>query len=76
MSNDRLWDDSIFAPSNSPRPEPQFVSSLVTQLGLARASHAEREQGITKWLDRHTPSERLKESLISSGYRHLLHLPA
>ncbi|ANZ25175.1 hypothetical protein A4U64_11190 [Rhodococcus sp. WB1] len=76
MSNDRLVDDSVFSRSTDSRPAPQFTTSLITQLGLARASAEEKEQGIARWLSGHHPSERLRKSLIRSGYRHLLHLNA
>lgn len=76
MNNDRLSDDSIFSPAHATRPEPQFATSLVTRLGLSRSSNAEKERGIARWLDGHTPSVRLKNSLIKSGYGHLLHLNA
>ncbi|MDF3308722.1 hypothetical protein P3H15_27265 [Rhodococcus sp. T2V] len=76
MSNNRLWDDSVFAPPGTPLPPPQFTISLITRLGLARASDAEKAKGIEQWLEWHIPSERLKKSLIKSGYKHLLHLPA
>lgn len=41
---DRLWDDEIFGPPGTARPEPQVVSQLLNNLGLSRASKAEKEQ--------------------------------
>jgi hypothetical protein len=76
MSNNRLSDDGIFTSAGADRPAPQFVPSLINRLGLSRASQEEKDRGIEEWLRENTPSERLKRSLISSGYSRLLHLPA
>lgn len=76
MSNGRLWDDGVFAAPGTPMPPPRFTISLITQLRLSRATPAEKSKGIAEWLERNTPSESLKKSLIKSGYGSLLHLPA
>ncbi len=72
MSNDRLWDDSIFTPPGTKRPEPQFASTLVNRLGLARATRGQKEQGIREWLSTNQPSAQLAKSLNDKGFGHLL----
>ena len=72
MSNDHPWDDGVFAAPGTSMPPPRFVSSLITQLGLSRASPQERERGVAEWLRSNTPSKALRGSLIRCGYGHLL----
>ncbi|MFF8327869.1 hypothetical protein ACH49M_21330 [Rhodococcus qingshengii] len=76
MSNSRLSDDSIFSDPGESGTAPKMVGSLLTRLGLSRASEKDREQGIQHWLQKNSPSETLKKNLIKNGYEHLLHLPA
>ncbi len=70
-SNDPNDDDVRTAPG-TPTSAPRFASSLITELGLSQASPEEREQGVAHWLQRNTPNEPLRASLIRCGYGHLL----
>jgi hypothetical protein len=72
MDNDHSREDGVCATPGTPVRPPSFASSLITELGLSRASPKERERGVAEWLRRNTPSESLRGSLIRCGYGHLL----
>lgn len=71
MSNDRLWDDSIFQPRD-PGVDPWHVRQLVKELGVEREPLSVRANAVRKWLETNTTTPTLRMSLRRSPYAYIL----
>lgn len=65
------WDDDITLRSAG-SVQPTTVSSLLRSMRITNASDSTKIGAITSWLNSHTPSETLINSLNRGGYGYLV----